>query len=237
MHEAQMWPDNCFITLTYADEHLPEDKSLNVRHFQLFMKKLRKQYSPRTIRLFHCGEYSDPPANRPHYHALLFNFDFVDKKLHTLNRDGHRLYTSPTLERLWPFGYSIIGSVSFQSAAYVARYCVKKVTGTAAAAHYAGRKPDYATMSRRPGIGSTWYEKYKTEVYPSDFVVRNGAKMRPPKAYDRYLELEDAKLLEQIKITRIRNAKRHSDDLTVDRRASREIVQEARAKMLKRGNT
>lgn len=235
MHESNLWADNCFITLTYSDEHLPSNSSLSVRHFQLFMKKLRKKYSS-GIRFFHCGEYGELNL-RPHYHALLFNFDFPDKVLFSVNRDGHRIYTSPSLDALWGYGFSVIGSVSFESAAYVARYCVKKITGPAAAAHYGDRKPEYATMSRRPGIGAGWYELYSSEVYPSDFVIRDGTRMRPPKAYDRKLESTDPKLFARVRAKRLRDAKKHADNNTVDRRAVREEVQQARANMLKRGLT
>jgi len=75
MHEASLYERNCFITLTYSDEFLPNDRSVNVRHFQLFMKKLRKRFGP-NIRFYHCGEYGEK-TSRPHYHALLFNFDYT----------------------------------------------------------------------------------------------------------------------------------------------------------------
>lgn len=243
MHEASLYENNCFLTLTYSDLNLPAFSSLNVRHFQLFMKKLRKKYYP-GIRFFHCGEYGDT-TDRPHYHALIFNFDFPDKELYSTNRDGHRLYTSSSLDKLWPLGHSVIGSVSFQSAAYVARYCVKKVTGDFADAYYevvdsqsgqiGRRQPEYATMSRRPGIGSAWYGKYSSEVFPSDFVVLNGAKMRPPKAYNRFLERDDPKLLARVRGQRVLQAKKHAADNTADRLAVREEVQISRAKILKRG--
>ena len=134
MHEASLYEDNCFITLTYANEYLPPGGSLRKRDFQLFMKRLRKRFSDGVIRFYHCGEYGENTF-RPHYHALLFNFDFVDKTLWSL-RGEHKVYRSAVLEDLWPSGQSEIGSVSFESAAYVARYITKKVTGARAEGHY-----------------------------------------------------------------------------------------------------
>ena len=74
MHE-----DNCFITLTYDDENIPWDGSLNKQHFQAFMKRLRWHNKEKKIRYFHVGEYGEQ-LSRPHYHALIFNHDFDDKE-------------------------------------------------------------------------------------------------------------------------------------------------------------
>ena len=155
-HEASLYQDNCFITLTYSDEHLPSDKSLHVDHFQKFMKRLRKRFGE-GVRYYHCGEYGEKYM-RPHYHACLFNFDFPDKKIWKEN-NGNRLYISESLSELWPFGFVTIGDVTFESAAYVARYIMKKVNGDLAESHYervdwdTGEvyhlKPEYTTMSRR----------------------------------------------------------------------------------------
>lgn len=79
LHEASLYQDNCFITLTYDDAHLDPLGSLNKDDFVKFMKRLRFQYGPK-IRFFHCGEYGTL-LNRPHHHACIFNFDFYDKEL------------------------------------------------------------------------------------------------------------------------------------------------------------
>lgn len=126
VHEASQHERNCFVTLTYDDKHLPADRSLKLRHFQNFMKKLRKKYGA-GIRFFHCGEYGEK-FRRPHYHALIFNHDFDDKILWSKNR-GSPLYISESLDSLWEFGFATIGDVTFESAAYVARYITKKVNG------------------------------------------------------------------------------------------------------------
>lgn len=251
-HEASMYEENCFITLTYNDEHLPENKSLDVAHFQKFMKRLRKRFGA-GIRFFHCGEYGEKYF-RPHYHACLFNFDFPDKKLWKVN-NNHRLYISESLSELWPFGFSTIGDVTFESAAYVARYIMKKVTGDAADSHYErvcletgevfNLKPEYTTMSRRPGIGKPWFDKYHKDVYPSDFVVINNKKLKPPKYYDTLEERYSDALkslgnvsyehtFDSIKDSRKMKATKFVDNNTPERLNVRESVQLARLKKLPR---
>lgn len=229
IHEASLHQDNCFITLTYNQENLPADGSVNVEHFQLFMKRLRHHFKGQTIRFFHCGEYGDE-NERPHYHAILFNVDFPDKKLYKIDNDN-RTYTSETLERLWTHGFCIIGNVTFESAAYVARYITKKVTGNKADDHYKGRKPEYITMSRRPGIAADFLKKWKDDIYPHDYVIVNGKKVGVPKFYDNQLEKE---VLDELKKKRKFAAYEHHENTTAKRLFTREQVQEARFKLLKR---
>lgn len=137
MHEASLYENNCFITLTYSDENLPLNGSLDYDAPVLFMKKLRKKFGP-NIRSYGCAEYGEK-YKRPHYHLCLFNHDFHDKKpfnhTHWGNNDN-RLYNSNDLESLWDLGHSSVGKFTFETAAYVARYVTKKITGPAAADHY-----------------------------------------------------------------------------------------------------
>lgn len=242
VHEAGLWKRNCFITLTYRDEDIPAKHSLSVEDYQKFMKRFRKAHKghqalpdgSRPIRFFHCGEYGSK-TQRPHYHAILFNFDFPDKRLFkTVN--GCRVYTSKILEDLWGKGFCTVGEMTFESAAYVARYVLKKVTGSAAADHYAGRRPDYVTMSRCPGIASRWYDAYKHDVYcdEGDFIVQRGRKMKPPRFYDSRLRLDSPEVYEYIKRARKAVAALHADDNTEERLAVKEKVKLAQLKYLPR---
>ena len=241
-HEASLQTHNCFITLTYADKHLPWPPSIAVRPIQLFMKKLRKKYGS-GIRFFACGEYGGT-TKRPHYHAILFNHDFSDKKLWKNNPQGDPVYTSQSLEDLWGLGFTTTAGVSFQSAAYVSRYIMKKVTGEPAEEHYQWMDPDtgelipltpeFVTMSRRPGIGRAWYEKYKGDAYPDDFLIVDGKRMRPPQYYDKLLDQEDERELQKIKGGRKRKAKLHADDNTPERRKVREEVKQSQISSLGR---
>lgn len=210
MHEAALHEDNSFLTLTYDDAHLPSDGSLQLRDFQLFMKRLRKSVAPKRVRFYHCGEYGEA-LGRPHYHALLFGYSSPDRKFFS-SRGGNSVYTSDSMSKMWPYGFSVEGDVTFDSAAYVARYVMKKVTGERSAAHYQGRKPEYTTMSRRPGIGKVWFDRFKGDVYPLDRVVVNGAITRPPRFYDNQLAKIDRSTMELIKIQREKNSVRYVID-------------------------
>lgn len=220
MHEASLYEDNSFATLTYDDEHLPRDVSLVVPRdidglhypgdFQLFMKRLRRSIAPKRVRFFHCGEYGKATQEngwiaRPHYHALLFGYSPPDKKFFS-KRGDNSVYTSGELSTLWQKGHVVVGDVTFESAAYVARYVLKKVTGVGAQNHYQGRAPEYTTMSRRPGIGSRWYQKFKSDVFPLDRVVVRGSVARPPRFYDNILAREDRSTYELMKIQREKDA-------------------------------
>ncbi len=229
MHEASGHEANAFITLTYSDEFLPPGGSLVKADFQLFMKRLRKAIAPDRVRFFHCGEYG-AELSRPHYHALLFGHDFSDKVLWA-DRGSGPVWRSSLLERLWPYGLSEIGSVTFESAAYVARYVTKKVTGRLADDYYVDRstgvvrEPEYATMSRRPGIGHAWLERFHGDVYPSDEVISRGRSAKPPRYYDNWLSVRDPDLWAKLK--RDRAKARHREDETPDRLAVREVCARA----------
>lgn len=188
-HEASLYEHNCFLTLTYDNYHIDPSGSLNLKDIQLFMKRLRKKYG-NNIRFFQCGEYGEH-FERPHHHVILFNHDFKDKKfLKRTVAGGYPLYVSEELSKLWPFGYHAIAEVNFLTTAYTARYMLKKIYGKEAEEHYHGRKPEFITMSRRPGIGFGWFQKYYNDVYPHDFVViRNGIKCRPPSYYDKMFDI------------------------------------------------
>lgn len=243
MHEASLHDFNCFVTLTYDDDHLPEYNSLNYEHFQLFMKRLRKKFSPQTIRFYMCGEYGED-FSRPHYHVCLFNCFFADRKRVSTSGSGFVLYRSDVLSSLWPYGFSSIGDVTFESAAYVARYVMKKVTGEAADVHYttvdpitgeiSRRVPEFNKMSLKPGIGASWFEKYNTDVFPSDHVVVRGRESKPPRFYDKLLQRNFPDLVDDVKFSRYIRAMLKRDEESDDRLAIREEVALAKLGMLPR---
>lgn len=224
MHEAQLHEKNSFITLTYDDAHVPSNGSLQVEDFQLFMKRLRKRSSG-PIRFFHCGEYGET-TGRPHYHACIFGEDFSDdRQLYKTSPRGDRLYNSAHLSHVWGLGHAVIGDLTFESAAYVARYVLKKITGDKADEHYQGRKPEYVTMSRRPGIGARWYERFAGDVYPADNCIMRGRAMMPPPFYDKLLEKTDPALFERIKRKRNESARENAE--SEDSRSRRLLDREA----------
>jgi hypothetical protein len=251
-HEMSLHDANCFITLTYDEENLPKDYSLNKWHFEKFMKRFRKEISPKKIRYFMCGEYGDE-SWRPHYHAIIFGYDFPDKMRVQTQEVDNPYFLSAQLAKLWPFGHHMITNATFETAAYVARYCTKKITGDHAEEHYKKEiidfceftgevysfiqtqlEPEYATMSRRPGIGKDWYKKYKTDCYPSDYLVRNGNKIPIPRYYDKLLEREEEVKLAQIKVSRKIKAMKNKCETTYDRLVAREHCKIKQAETLKR---
>lgn len=204
MAEAQLHEATSFLTLTYAE--MPLHCSLNLDDITLFLKRLRRRIEPRKVRFFQCGEYGDR-LGRPHHHVILFGEDFRgDRVPAESSQSGLPQYTSGALDGLWGLGRCTIGDVTFESAAYVARYALKKISGSAAAAHYDGRKPEFVTMSRRPGIGSAWFDVFSGDVYPADVFVPGDGRppSLPPKAFDRLLERSDPELFDRVKRARKR---------------------------------
>lgn len=247
MHEASLYEHNQFVTLTYDEKHLPKNLSLDRDAFRLFMRRLRK-FSP-GVRYFHCGEYGDENS-RPHYHAVLFNLYFPDRLLWTI-RNGEPHYSSKILTEIWGQGNATTTDVTFEGAAYVARYCTKKLSGKAleemndkglypyerydaATGDVWSVEPEYATMSRRPGIGAGWFDKWKAEVYPADSVVVRGKECKPPKFYDAKLEAINPQLSEKIKEERKQRHFEKHQDSTPQRLLQREKVKRAAIKSLVR---
>lgn len=231
-NEASQYEKNCFLSLTYDDKSLPKDLSLNKKHFQDFMKRFRDFYDYPEIKFYHCGEYG-PLNQRPHYHACIFNFDFEDKELFKEYdvpgcSDPIRLFTSQSLSERWGHGFCTIGEVTWESAAYCARYVVDKITGPKAEAHYNGRLPEYSTMSK--GIGRKWFEQFQQDLYPNDYAVSRGHKVKVPRYYDKLLEEKEPLTFQKIKAQRALEIHAESDR----RLADREEVQLQRLELLKR---
>lgn len=242
LHEASEHDENAYITLTYNQENLPPDGSLQKQHFQKFIRKLRKKLAPKKIRYYHAGEYGEN-FQRPHYHAIIFGWYPSDCTfLKYVN--GVPLYNSQFLSDVWGHGYVSVGAVTFESAAYVARYIMKKINGDKQYSHYVTPdgvmlQPEYTTMSRRPGIGKKWFDKYgKTDVFPHDeVIIKRGNKrvaMQPPRYYTDLYGLEEPEETEEIKLQRQRNAETHQHDTTPARLAAREKVKQAQLNKLKR---
>lgn len=241
LHEASQHNENCYITLTYDDEHLPTDGSLRYQDFQRFMKYLRKECG-NGIRFYMAGEYGDI-YQRPHYHACIFGYNFKDLVYIGKSEAGFPLYKSDFLARLWKHGYSSVGALTFESAAYVARYIMKKQSGIGAldvrTLNYATgevdiRKPEFNNMSRRPGIGRTWFDKYFKDVFPNDQVIINNKVAKPPKYYDTLLKTNDLDMSEIVKFYRVQDAVKQSEHTTPARLAVREQVSLANSNRYKR---
>jgi len=264
MHEASLHERNSFLTLTLSDENVPAGGSLDKSLFPLFMKRFRKarevrRVNPLTgrlkrfagppVRYFHCGEYGER-RKRPHYHAVIFGEDFSEDRV-PRSRDGKfPTWESPMLSELWGLGHTLIGSVTFESAAYVARYICTKVTGPLKEEHYAtvdvatgeigARAQEYVTMSRGSrargtgGIGRGWFERYSSDVFPEDEVISRGRSVRPPRFYDQLLERADPEAAAELKRKRDASGFRKSYERSPARLAVRERCTEARMSLFQR---
>lgn len=238
IHEAQTHKENCFLTLTYNPQNLPEGGTLVKKHVQNFLKRLRDLLNradcKQKIRYYAVGEYGSK-GDRPHYHILLFGFNFPDCRL--FYQDGTKaLYTSSVLQDLWPVGFATIGDLNFDTACYCARYVQKKYIGDNPDEHYQGRIPEFALMSKHNGgIGKPWFDKYKNDLYNNDVcVVDHRFITRPPAFYDRELKKIDPETFALLQEKRREKAKDNPDN-TPERRAVKKEIQRLLQEEKKRG--
>lgn len=227
MDEASQWSKNYFVTLTYAPENLPlrdyvdretgeilTTSTLVPDHVSQFMKKLRRSMDYHLgvdsgVRFFCAGEYGEQ-YSRPHYHAILFNCPLPDVKP-WFKKDGFQHYHSDFLQDVWGNGICSVEDVTYQSAAYVARYVVKKQKGPNAKDYYAsiGKEPEFVRMSRAPGIGREWYEQHKDELYKYDGKTYNvgpgkTVRAKPAKYYDKLFDIDNPEMMRHIKEVRLK---------------------------------
>lgn len=248
MNEAQMWPHNAYLTLTYDEKNVPEE-GLRHRDYQLFMKRLRKLCAPKTIRFYMSGEYGEK-IGRPHFHAAIFNHDFNDKKYLKKNHRGDNLYTSEQLQKIWTKGFSTTGELTFQSAAYIARYIMKKQNNNEKqneitqektgkiinqeTGEIKTKKTEYNQMSRRPGIGQNWLKKYYNDVYPEGEILVNAHKAPPPRYYDDQFKKQNPEQYKKMKLTRRIKGDLYRDHKTPARLHVQHQVKLAQIRKLKR---
>lgn len=273
VHESSLYEfdnGNCFVTLTYRSPeecteeqrkngyYVPSDFSLHESHVQKFLKRLRKAYPDQKIRYYYCGEYGsickhgfdcevykhDCKTGRPHYHLCLFNFRPSDGEA-----IGPELFGSAELDKLWKYGYTSYGDLTFQSAAYVAGYVLKKVTGNQEAEKYlvfdeeAGHDiwltPEFARMSLKPGIGHDWLEKFKRDVFPHDNVPVPGVGVKElvPRYYMQWLSKTDPLMFEEVKAKRLEWLSENKEEFTPDRLMAKYKVTKANRALFNPRNT
>lgn len=240
MHEAKSNRFNTWITLTYDDEHLPDkyhtglvnpktkqpiySGNLVKEEIPKFIRRIRKAlgrekwegriHHQNGVRYYYAGEYGEL-YNRPHYHACLFGIEFADKKIIKTTNGGFKLYESKTLNELWPYGNHMIGDLTHETAAYTARYIMKKINGKQQKKHYEkinaetgeiiNTEPEFNGMSTNPGIGNEHFQKYKKDYYrETESGVRvKGYRIRTPRYYDKLYERDNPQHLKNLKFARI----------------------------------
>lgn len=153
MLEAEQHEANAFVTLTYSDDFLPEDGSLQPGDARNFLKRVRKRVAPSRIRFYLVGEYGDQ-SWRPHYHAALFG---VPACAYGKSRYSSRLinccYWCDFIRDTWGLGHTYSGMLVPETAQYLCGYVTKKMTA-ADDPRLEGRHPEFARMSLKPGIGA-----------------------------------------------------------------------------------
>lgn len=221
VHESKMHPKNCFITLTYSDEHL-ESPKLNYKDFQDFIKRLRDKigYQPEDrISVFVTGEYGDE-TKRPHWHAIIFNWEPPDLEYLRANKRGDKIYKSKILDALWGKNDpekkpNEVGDVTFHSAGYVARYAAKKLS------HGADQTHEYHPISKKSSkyaIGKAFLEKYWQDIFNHGKVILpDGRELTAvPRYYQKWLlknhPREWERYVTQLKSERCALAQRRSEE-------------------------
>lgn len=249
-HEARMHDANCFLTLTYSDEYLPEHGQLVKRDLQLFFKRLRKHVGP--FRYVGTGEYGEL-KRRPHFHIALFGLDFMSDRIeYGEGIRGDQIHVSPTVARIWgmsdfPFGHTI-GSLTFESAAYIGRYITKRISGVGASplplyidaetGEVVMPNPEFLVCSR--GIGKSWFRDYfMSDVFPHGRVITEQGTPAPvPRYYKELLKELGSDLALEMSHRTAANMERHllsrvREDMP-ERRAARSVYARARTGLFKR---
>lgn len=211
VHEGFTSSPAWFVTLTYRPENIPDNGSLFPRDFTLFVKKWRSTHPGERFSYYVSGEYGDL-NDRPHYHAVLYGAEFLDKEILT-DRHGAPVYRSESLETTWGHGICEMTGLNYAAARYVASYVRKKVRQRDDPNHYTRVDPktgelvqlerEYGRMSRRPAIGRRFIEQFWSDVYPRDFVVMDGKPLKPPRYYDKWMENFQPQIMMDVKIQRL----------------------------------
>lgn len=174
--ERECHEHNSFLTLTYADEFLPDEfvlpttgqiyapLSVSPLHHNLFKHRLQV-YSQRKlglkVRYFGVGEYGDK-TERPHYHYALFGLPHCPYGGGRVVARRYQPCVCPIcshLQSCWPFGHVHLGKLEHDSAQYIAGYVTKKMTSERTEFQrdfLQGRFPEFMRSSRDPGIGGLY---------------------------------------------------------------------------------
>lgn len=199
-----------FATFTYNDENIPhgtycnketgevitENYTLYYEDMQKFWKRLRRYANyhnlpnASSIKFYCCGEYGTK-THRPHYHAIIYDFDIDTKKIELMSmKRGRYVWKSQEIEELWSKGYTEFEDINWNNCAYVAGYCMKKIgkaKDRAKIYEIQGQAPEKRWMSN--GIGEQYVIDHWREIYPNDnLTLPNGRTGRPPRMFDNWYD-------------------------------------------------
>lgn len=222
---------NYFVTLTYDDEHLPKKDEITTskgitykndgtwngclepKHLKKFIHDIRQHYYRKNgykgIKYLACGEYGTENG-RPHYHVILFNCpldadDFYAPRL----IDGEYYHQNKLIEKYWKRGISNVGTATWNTIAYVARYVTKKLYGDNAEDSRAqkGQIAEFIRVSN--GIGRDYWEENKEKILQTDSITIRNAKgihqTKPPRYFTRLLKAQNPEVYEELKAKRERD--------------------------------
>lgn len=249
-HELNQHARACFVTLTYAPEHLPADGGLSLDHLQRFFKRLRKRFPG--VRYFACGEYG-PKTFRPHYHAVIFGLDFEGEFTEVARGSDYATYLSPTLDSIWGLGRTTWSYATPTNIAYVTAYTAKKLAavrrrGTEVPDDcYLRRLPDgrshllepeFQVMSRNPGIGSYFAQHHRSSWRHDGYLtLPGGHKQRVPRYYLRAFKEAEPNAYQTFKARRLEQAREAEASKPATYREVQRLRLEARMKSHPRKDT
>lgn len=153
-------PFQYFLTLTYADEYLPEDGLCHKRDLKLFLNNLNTSFGL-SMRYFATSDYGSL-NQRPHYHAIILSV----KKL-----------GQSKVERIWKKGFVYLKRMNINNIKYTLRYTVKKTPFDGSLAGW------FRLISK--GWGDNFMEFYTGQEY----LVFDGKKYSIPLYYVRKYNL------------------------------------------------
>lgn len=243
--ESMLHQESCFVTLTYNQENIPYGNSLVPEDLTRFVKRLRFSLGSKRIRYYGVGEYGGV-FKRPHYHILVFGHNFSDRRVY-LDRGTYTVDNSRSLEKLWEYGYSTVQDASIECAAYVSKYTVKKITGEKSVDHYTWvdedtgeihhQVPEFARMSRRPGIGHDWMLKYHQDVFPKGFTTDGkGRKIPPPEYFNKLYEKWFPEEMARLRDERKEEIFEQYMDYNVQKLEAREAIQRSKTNLKRNGD-
>lgn len=182
------------VTLTYAPRDDLADKVLHPRHFQLFIKLLRR--AGHKVRYLVAGEYGDLKG-RAHFHAILFFQELKSRRVDGVEVQGPVPYYNPQhlfdLEssarfsaeiphkrmvhiREWPHGHIICDWTGDEQAIrYVCKYLLADDKNSA-----------WFSLSKKPALGAAFFAAKAAQaralgVLPSkmEYMPPGGTRGRP----------------------------------------------------------
>jgi len=236
---------SCMLNLTYNDDWLPEHGQLFKEDLQRFFKRLRK--AGFKFRYVASGEYGDQ-TKRPHFHIALFGVDFsADRSSFGRAVGGDRTYTSASVSKSWTYGNHLIGTLNFESAAYIARYILKKIKGLQqpeplhiddVTGEVVLPNPEFMLMSK--GIGRSWFRDFfMSDIFPHASVITSqGSKAPVPRYYKTLLKEVGSDLALDMQYRSSARAEMEVERIAFEnlpvRKVSRSFVSTSRSNLSKR---